>query len=141
VISSKGKKYFMVLYEYDGNVILAEPIKHITAAELLRAFQVMETKPTVRGLQPKLMRMENEASQLLKSYLHDTYITFQSVPPYSHRINAAERAIISFKDHLIAGICSTDKAFPMHLRTSSGNHIKYATYISDKSQVVSLNIH
>jgi hypothetical protein len=32
----------MVLYEYDGNTILAEPIKNITAPELLRAFQVME---------------------------------------------------------------------------------------------------
>jgi hypothetical protein len=61
------------------------------------------------------MRLENEASQLLKSYLHDKNITFQLVPQYSHRRNASERAIRSFKDHLIAGICSTDKTFPMHL--------------------------
>jgi hypothetical protein len=27
VISSKRNKYIMVLYEYDGNAILAEPIK------------------------------------------------------------------------------------------------------------------
>jgi hypothetical protein len=37
------------------------------------------------------------------------------VPPYSHRTNAVERAIRSFKDHLIAGLCSMDKAFSMHL--------------------------
>jgi hypothetical protein len=37
------------------------------------------------------------------------------VPPYSHRRNSAERAIRSFKDHLIAWLCSTDKSFPMHL--------------------------
>jgi hypothetical protein len=42
-------------------------------------------------------------------------ITFQLGPPYSHRLNSAERAIRSFKDHLIAGLCSTDKSFPMHL--------------------------
>jgi hypothetical protein len=105
----------MVLYEYDGNAIFAEPIENRTAPELLRAFQVMEKKPTARILQPTLMRLDNEASQLLKSYLHDTNIAFQLVPPYSHRRNAAERAILSFKDPLIAGICSTDKAFPMHL--------------------------
>jgi hypothetical protein len=75
----------------------------------------MEKKLTARGLQPKLMRLDNEASQLLKSYVHDKNIAFKLVPPYSHRRNAAERAIISFKDHLIASICSTDKAFPMHL--------------------------
>jgi hypothetical protein len=37
------------------------------------------------------------------------------VPPYSLRRNSDERAIISFKDHLIAGLCSTEKSFPMHL--------------------------
>jgi hypothetical protein len=61
------------------------------------------------------MRLDNEASQLIKSYLHDKNITFQLVTPYSHRRNSAERSIRSFKDNLIAGICSTDKAFPMHL--------------------------
>jgi hypothetical protein len=38
----------MVLYEYDGNAILVEPIKNRTAAELLRDFQVMATKITAR---------------------------------------------------------------------------------------------
>jgi hypothetical protein len=114
-IYSKGNTYIMVLYEYDGNTILAEPIKNRTAPELLRAFQVMEKKLTARGLQTKLRRLNNEASQLLKSYLYDKIIAFQLVLPYSHRRNEAERAIRSFKDHLIAGICSTYKAFPMHL--------------------------
>jgi hypothetical protein len=31
VISSKVNKYIMVLYEYDGNAILAEPIKNRTS--------------------------------------------------------------------------------------------------------------
>jgi hypothetical protein len=62
VASSTGNKYIMVLYEYDSNAILSEPINNLTAAELLRAFQVMEKKITERGLQPKLMRLDNEAS-------------------------------------------------------------------------------
>jgi hypothetical protein len=61
------------------------------------------------------MKLDNEASELLKYYLYQQDITFQLVPPYSHRRNSAERAIRSFKDHLIAGLCSTDKSFPMHL--------------------------
>jgi hypothetical protein len=68
-----------------------------------------------RGLKPKLMKLDNEASKLLKTYLHQQDIIFQLVPPYSHRRNSAERAIRSFKDQLIAGLCSTDKYFPMHL--------------------------
>jgi hypothetical protein len=61
------------------------------------------------------LELDNEASKLLKTYLHQQNITFQLVPPYSHRRNSAERAIRSFKDHLIAGLFSTDKSFPMHL--------------------------
>jgi hypothetical protein len=48
-------------------------------------------------------------------YLQQQNITFQLVPPYNHRRDSAEGAIISFKDHLIAELCSTDKSFPMHL--------------------------
>jgi hypothetical protein len=115
VVSSKGNKYIMILYDYDNNAILAQPIKDRTAPELLKAFQVMEQELVARGLKPKLMKLDNEASKLLKTYLHQQDITFQLVPPYSHRQNLAERAIRSFKDHLIAGLCSTDKSFPMHL--------------------------
>jgi hypothetical protein len=115
VVSSKGNKYIMLLYDYDSNAILAQPIKDCTAPELLKAFQVMEQELVARGLKPKLMKLDNEASKLLKYYLHQQDITFQLVPPYSHRRNSAEREIRSFKDHLIAGLCSTDKSFPMHL--------------------------
>jgi hypothetical protein len=115
VVSSKGKKYIMLLYYYDSNAILAQSIKDRTAPELLKAFQVMEHELVARGLKPKLMKLDNEASKLLKTYLHQQNITFQVVPPYSHRRNSAERAIISFKYYLIAGLCSTDKSFPMHL--------------------------
>jgi hypothetical protein len=115
VVSSKGNKYIMVLYDYDSNAILAKPIKDHTAPELLKAFQVMEQKLVNRGLKPKLMKLDNEASKLLKDYLYHQDITFQLVPPYSHRCNSAERAIRSFKDHLIAVLCSTYKSFPMHL--------------------------
>jgi hypothetical protein len=75
----------------------------------------MEQELLARGLKPKLMKLDNEASKLLKMYLHQQDISFQLVPPYSHRRDTAERAIRSFKDHLIAGLCSTDKSFPMHL--------------------------
>jgi hypothetical protein len=115
VVSSKGNKYIMILYDYDSNVILTQPIKDHTTLELLKAFQVMEQELVARGLKPKLMKLDNEASKLLNTYLHQQYITFQLVLPYSHRRNSAQRAIRSLKDHLIAGLCSTDKYFPMHL--------------------------
>jgi hypothetical protein len=104
VVSSKGNNYIMVLYDYDSNAILAQPIKNRTAPGLLKAFQFMEQELVAKGLKPKLMNLDNEASKLLKDYLYQQDITFQLVPPYSHRRNSAERAIRSFKDHLIAGL-------------------------------------
>jgi hypothetical protein len=51
----------MILYDYDSNSIMAQPIKDRTALELLRVSQVMEHELVARGLKPKLMRLDNEA--------------------------------------------------------------------------------
>jgi hypothetical protein len=77
----------MILYDYDSNAILAQPIKDRTAPELLKAFQIIEQVLVARDLKPKLMKLDTEASKLLKTYLHQQDITFQLVPPYSHRRN------------------------------------------------------
>jgi hypothetical protein len=58
-VSSKGNKYIMILYDYDSNAILAQPIKDRTDPELLRAFQVMEQELVAPGLKPKLMKLDN----------------------------------------------------------------------------------
>jgi hypothetical protein len=64
----------MILYDYDSNATLAQPIKDRTAPELLRAFQFMEQELVARGLKPKLMKLDNEASKFLKAYLHQQNI-------------------------------------------------------------------
>jgi hypothetical protein len=47
--------------------------------------------------------------------MHANDVDFQLVPPGIHKRNAAERAIRMFKNHFIAGLCSADKTFPIHL--------------------------
>jgi hypothetical protein len=42
-------------------------------------------------------------------------IDFQFVPPGLHQRNAAERAIRTFKNHFIAGLCTTAANFPLKL--------------------------
>jgi hypothetical protein len=51
VISSTLNVSMMVLYEYDGNVTIAEPIKNNKSAKLLRSFQVMEQKNDIQRTQ------------------------------------------------------------------------------------------
>jgi hypothetical protein len=66
VVSRTGSKYIMILYDYDSNAILAQPIKDRTAPELLRAFQAMEQELVARGLKPKLLKLDNDATKLYK---------------------------------------------------------------------------
>ena len=59
--------------------------------------------------------LENECPDGLKTFLRATSVKFQLVPPYLYRTNAAERAIHTYKDHLIAGLNSCNPNFPLHL--------------------------
>jgi hypothetical protein len=61
VVSRKVNKYIIILYDYNRNAILAKPIKDRTAPELLRALQVMEQELEARGLEPELIKLDNEA--------------------------------------------------------------------------------
>jgi hypothetical protein len=113
--SSKGNKYILVLYEYDGNAILAEPMKTKADAEAVRAYTVLYRQLTDAGLKPNFQIMDNKASTAVKSFLKQNNITYQLVPPHIHRRNAAERAIHTFKSHFVAGLATTDGHLPTHL--------------------------
>jgi hypothetical protein len=113
--SSNGNNYLLVLYDYDSNAILAEPMKSRHATAILSAYKLLHAKLCAAGLRPQLQRLDNECSDSLKAYMSAQDIDFQLVPPGVHRRNAAERAIRTFKNHFIAGLCSVDKDFPLHL--------------------------
>ena len=75
----------------------------------------MHTYLTERGFKPLTQVLDNECSEKLKTYFRTRGMHFQLVPPHLHRNNSAERAIATFKSHLISGIVTTDPSFPMHL--------------------------
>jgi len=68
-----------------------------------------------RGLTPMLQRLDNEASELLQDYMAEEGIDYQLTPVGLHRRNSSARAIQTFKNHFIAGLCSTDPKFPLNL--------------------------
>ena len=57
--------------------------------------------------------MDNECSATLKNALTRHNIKWQLVPPKTHRRNAAERAIQTFKNHLKSGLALLDPQFPV----------------------------
>jgi hypothetical protein len=113
--SSTGNNYLMILYDYDSNFIFAQPMKNRQAETIVAAYASLHARLCKAGLKPRLQRLDNECSTLLKDYMHANQVDFQLVPPGIHRRNAAERAIRTFKNHFIAGLCSVDKNFPIHL--------------------------
>ena len=56
--------------------------------------------------------MDNGCSYELRNAFNKENVCFQLVPQHVHRLNAAERTICTFKNHLIAGLCSCDTRFP-----------------------------
>jgi hypothetical protein len=113
--SSIGNKYILMLYDYDSNTISTEPMKNITDGEMIRAYTSLHQQLINAGIKPELQVMDNECSKAFGKYLTDEHIDLQLVPPHLHRQNAADWAIQTFKNHFVAGLCSVDKQFPMHL--------------------------
>ena len=112
-VSSRGNQYLLIVYDYDSNAILAEPIKSRRAKDITTAFQKIHKKLSKRGAAPKFYILDNEISGEFKSALDKNELKYQLAPPHQHRRNAAERAIQTFKNHFLAGLSSTDPNYPI----------------------------
>ena len=79
-------------------------------------FKEIYTYLQAKGFAPELHVMDNESSSIIKNYVkNEQKVKLQFVEPNMHRVNAAERAIQTHKNHLVAGLCTADKNFPMQL--------------------------
>jgi hypothetical protein len=115
VKSSNGKSYIMVLYNYDSNGIIATTMKSRKAPDLVAAYNKLHQQLLDGGIKPVLQRLDNEVSKVLIQAIKDKGIDFQLASPNDHRLNPAERAIQTFKNHLIAILHGCDKRFPVWL--------------------------
>ena len=71
-VSSRGNQYLLIVYDYDSNAILAEPIKSRRAKDITTAFQKIHKKLSKRGAAPKFYILDNEISGEFKSALDKT---------------------------------------------------------------------
>jgi len=105
----------MIIYDYDANAILAEPIPNRLSITLQKAFTKLFHQILLKGYKPTIIRIDNEVSKDHLALLEQQELKVQLVPPYNHRQNLAERAIQTYKNHFIAGLSSTDPSFPLIL--------------------------
>ena len=112
ITSSRGHKYIFVVYHFDTNVIYGIAIKSRTSTDLCAAWLQAFTLFKSHGETPNIHILDNECSEDMKTMFREHNIVHQLVPPHIHRRNAAERAIRTYKNHLIAGLYTCDPKFP-----------------------------
>jgi hypothetical protein len=115
VPSVSGNQYLLIVYEYDSNYIHAEPMIDRTDPSIIEAYQRSIDFLQSRGFKPLLQCLDNEATSALQEFIVASNIDFQLALPHVHRRNAADRAIRTFKNHFISGLCSTNPDFPLNL--------------------------
>ena len=115
VTSNLGFQYTMVVLHEELNYIHAEPMRNRTKSEYLRAFKASVDFFKLRGIPVSAHRLDNESSGDLVAYCRqpDVNIALQFVPPDCHRANRAERAIRTWKNHVITNLCLVDPRFPL----------------------------
>ena len=87
----------MILYDYDSNLILSNPIKTRQAEELTASWKTLFFKIQTNGHAPELHILDNKYSEELRKVFKKYQVTFQLVPQHVHLRNAAERAIQTWK--------------------------------------------
>jgi hypothetical protein len=114
-MSLDGSVCFFVMYHYETNAILATPVASLDDKSMFKAYKMQFDNLTSKGYKPKINIMNNQATKHIKAFLTEQQCQLQLVEPHNHQMNAAERAIQTFKDAFIAALATTDSDFPLQL--------------------------
>ena len=103
------------MYHYETNAILITPIAGLDSELILEAYKKNFEYLVSKGFKPKVNIMVNQATKAIKAYLTPQQVILQLVEPHNHQVNAAERAIQTFKNRFIGALRTTDRKFPIQL--------------------------
>ena len=110
-MSSRGHKYIFVFYNYDTNTINGIAIKSRNTTDICDAWQTAYKLLKAHGEAPNIHILDNECSRDTKTIFKEAQVEYQLVPPHIHRRNVAERAIRTYRNHLITGLYTCDPKF------------------------------
>ena len=107
----------MIAYNCDANLILAEPFSSIKDTHQLLAYENIMQQLTDNRLIVDLQILDNKAIAEYKRAIKTKWkANYQLVPPNTHRSNADERAIRTFKAHFLSVLAGVAPDFPRNLR-------------------------
>lgn len=111
VRSNRGHKHVLVAV-FNNNIHIV-PMKDKAGPAYMEAYReaVEHFSKHIQG-PPTVCRIDNEPYTAVRSYLHTTAgMELQFVPPGNHRGLAAERAVRTFKCHLLSTLATADADF------------------------------
>ncbi len=115
VRSFKSMQYIFVAYIYNLNAILMHAMPSKNNAAMITAFTKILATLAAHGYKPTLNVTDNKCSKTVEAYIKSNMMDIQLVPPHNHQVNAAERAIATFKEHFIVGLATVNKNCPLQL--------------------------
>ena len=110
--SMDGMVAIFVVYYWTTDAILETPENNMAEETIVICFKKNIAYLMKRGFKPILNSIDNVASKAVQAYLEAENVNIQLVDPHNYRINAAEPAVQTFKNHLIAGFSTCDASFP-----------------------------
>jgi hypothetical protein len=111
-------QHIFVVYIYDLSISLVctMPSKN-DAAMIITSTKIFPTLAAGR-YKPTLNVTDNECSKMVEAYIKSNKMNIHLVLPHKHRVNAAKRAIATFKEHFITGLATGDRNCPLQLWVS-----------------------
>jgi hypothetical protein len=114
-MSLEGNVCYLIAYHYESNAILGLPISGFNDNTVFAAYKTQFEFLESKGYMIKINVMDNQCRKQIKKFLTDKDCKLMLVEPHNHRVNVAERAIQTFKDHFISALATTDSEFPLQL--------------------------
>jgi hypothetical protein len=108
-------QYIFVAYIYDLNTILVCTIPSKNDAAMITAFTKILATLASCSYKPTLNVTDNKRSKTVETYIKSNKMDIHLVPPHNRRVNAAERAITTFKEHFIVGLATVNRNCPLQL--------------------------
>jgi hypothetical protein len=113
--SFKSMQYIFVVYIYDLNAMLVCAMPSKNDAAIITAFTNILATRAAHGYKPTLNITDNKCSKMVEAHIKSNKMDIHLVPPHNHHLNAAQRAIATFKEHFIVGLAMVSRNCPLQL--------------------------
>jgi hypothetical protein len=111
--SFKNMQYIFVVYIYNLNTIILQPMPSHTNALFIAAFSKVLAILQAWDYQPAMNVRENKCSKAVEKHVQANKMDIQLVPLHNHHINAAECASATFKGHFAAALATVNMLCPL----------------------------